>query len=269
MPHVSTVGLGTKTRILCGHPPSNPPNHPLPQALTYHNNSKMKQALANGKVVNTYKCRGARAGASAGADAGASAEAHCTEDAWLSLCHDLHGDFEKRRREKWASAVQAKNTLSIAQMCVSSKDQLEFAGRLMAECPTRGGDVFDAVTGLLSSGDPAIPNLAAKIRTILTGKLRIVDTDEQAFSLHKGTDYDVLADGTNWIQCPLDLALLFKRSVPEQTFIEIEVSMRGVSGWVYRQSDLPNRHGYHNSNPNPKLSYRFTSFADQAAKHRR
>jgi len=30
--------------------------------------------------------------------------------------------------------------------------------------------------------------------------------------------------------------------------------MRGrTCGHVYRLSDIPNRHGYHNSHPNPKL----------------
>ena len=46
--------------------------------------------------------------------------------------------------------------------------------------------------------------------------------------------------------------------------------MRGVSGWVYRESDLPNRHGHCNSHPNPLLTRcRFENFAKRAEKERR
>ncbi|CAM9692061.1 unnamed protein product [Heterosigma akashiwo] len=36
--------------------------------------------------------------------------------------------------------------------------------------------------------------------------------------------------------------------------------MRGTVGWVYRPSDIPNRHGHCNSNPNPDLVKTFKGF---------
>lgn len=116
----------------------------------------------------------------------------------------------------------------------------------MRSAPTRGGGVYDAVVALLCDGTTYIPHLESKVRAILTGKLCV---DGQNASAPAGygsviaASHEVLANGTSWIHCPLDVALLLRGAVGEEAFMDIEVAMRGVSGWVYRESDIPNRHG--------------------------
>lgn len=46
----------------------------------------------------------------------------------------------------------------------------------------------------------------------------------------------------------------------KEAFARIESQMNGVYGWTYRESDMPNRHGHCNSNPNLLLVKQFTGF---------
>lgn len=210
------------------------------------------------------------------ASAGAAEEAPevevDTEAVVRELAAVVHSSFEKARKEKWASAIEAQNELVTAQQIVRSSTRLEFAGRLMRSAPTRGGGVYDAVVALLCDGTADTPHLESKVRAILTGKL-CVDAPNTSAPAGYGSmiaaSHEVLANGTSWIHCPLDVALLLREAIGEEAFLDIEVSMRGVSGWVYRESDMPNRHGHCNSNPNPKLTCRFESFVKRAEKERR
>jgi hypothetical protein len=50
----------------------------------------------------------------------------------------------------------------------------------------------------------------------------------------------------------------FRDALGEVEYVRLELKMRGrVCGHVYRVSDLPNRHGFHASHPNPNLGVRW------------
>ena len=72
---------------------------------------------------------------------------------------------------------------------------------------------------------------------------------------------DVMSNGESWVNCPIAVAEQFAEIIGEDAFLKIEIDMRGFWGHVYRESDLPNRHGYCNSHPNPRLSRQFKGFA--------
>jgi len=123
-----------------------------------------------------------------------------------------------------------------------------FAGRILVSCPTRGGDVFERVVSLLTTGrvdSVPISNLSEKVKTILTGKL-----GEEA----------VIAKGTSWAHCAIETARKLQEVVGEDVFMQIQLEMCGTWGHVYRQSDIPNRHGHCNSSPNPELTMKFAGF---------
>lgn len=99
-----------------------------------------------------------------------------------------------------------------------------------------------------------VPLLREKVTLVLTGKLL-----GGSSSCH-GAATAVMADGQPWVHCPEETARRFMEAVGEEAFAQIEASMHGSWGWVYRLSDLPNRHGHCNSNPNPLLARRFRGF---------
>merc|ERR1719160_1707498 len=97
-----------------------------------------------------------------------------------------------------------------------------------------------------------IPQLAEKLRVLLTGKIRLKGQEEER---------DLLADGSAWVHCPEETARRILEALGEEEFARIEASMHGNWGHVYRLSDIPNRHGHCNSNPNPALTKRFRGFS--------
>merc|ERR1712060_241355 len=152
---------------------------------------------------------------------------------------------ENTRREKLAACVEKRNALRTAQRIVATTDADAFAGRCAVSCPTRGGEVFHCLVALLANGDARVPLLKEKVRTIMTGKL---------------AEAVVIAEGSSWIHCPVETARQLQAIVGEEEFAQIELSMRGTWGHVYRQSDIPNRHGHCNSNPNGSLTMSFNGF---------
>ena len=122
------------------------------QALRFHTNSSANSGATSGAYKNTFDN---------------------TEDDKLEvLVKDLYEEFERKRKESWASVVRGRNEVLTARRIVSTRDLHAFCGRLMNSCPTRGGPVFDAVLGLLCTGvvnNERIPLLFEKIRTIMTG----------------------------------------------------------------------------------------------------
>ena len=154
-----------------------------------------------------------------------------------------------------AAVLRTRNSLATAKRIACSTSIVGVAGRLMAACPTRGGAVFNSLVGLLARGEcdgQPIPMLRKKVRAVLTGKMRINAEDERM---------DVIANGESWVHAPLATVERLAAVVGEESFTQIEVSMYGHVGHVYRESDIPNRHGYHNSHPNPSLAVSFKGFA--------
>ncbi|CAD7960857.1 unnamed protein product [Amoebophrya sp. A25] len=70
-----------------------------------------------------------------------------------------------------------------------------------------------------------------------------------------------IAGGTSWVHCQANIAEKFEKILGVDTFSQIELCMRGKAGWVYRESDIPNRHGHCNSHPNKSLFMDFSGFS--------
>jgi len=96
-----------------------------------------------------------------------------------------------------------------------------------------------------------IPLLAMKVRALLTGRLSHIKHGEQKV---------VMARGESWTTCPDEIVERFRFATGSEEFSKIELDMRGTWGWVYRESDIPNRHSHCNSNPNPALCGSFEGF---------
>lgn len=206
----------------------------LIQALQFVGNDAMNEGVAKGHYLNTFDCL-------AEGDAGAQ-----------RICGQLHERFEQHRREKWSAYVEQRNALRTARRAVAAGDLDAFAGRCAVSCPTRGGAVFDCVVALLAAsvdgggaGAAKVPMLREKVAAVLTGKIGEVP---------------VISGGVSWIHCPQETARKLRDAVGEDEFVQIELSMHGVWGHVYRESNIPNRHGHSNNNPNPGLTGRFDGF---------
>lgn len=202
----------------------------LTQALQFSSNDLMNDAVTNGRYLDTSDCLD-----------------HGDNGAQLIL-QPLHERFEQHRRQKWSAYLEQRNALLTAKRIVASADLNAFAGRCFVSCPTRGGLVFECVVALLVVGSIdgfPISNLHGKVKAVLTGKI---------------DDKPVIAGGTSWIHCPLETARRFQDLLGEEEFAIIQVMMYGTWGHVYRVSDLPNRHGHCNSNPNPDLVQNFSGF---------
>jgi len=203
---------------------------------------------------STAYARAAKAAAVVDASAALAAAAGDCAAAGVAMVGLIHDDFERARANRRREAEEDERALRRAKRMALASDVAAFAGRAMVLTPTRGGGVYLRLVGLLAQGRVdgwAVPHVAEKIRIIMTGRTRLAEG---------GTQRVVLGGGESWISCPLDLAGQLRDVVGEDEWIGIENSMRGRSGWVYRPSDIPNRHGYHNSNPNPALSWDFRGF---------
>jgi hypothetical protein len=195
----------------------------LIQALQFVGNDTMNEAVAKGRYLDTFGCLGDE----------------------MLICGQLHERFENTRREKLAACVEKRNALRTAQHIIATADPDAFAGRCSVSCPTRGGEVFNCVVALLAVGDENVPLLREKVAAIMTGKLG---------------DAVVISEGSSWVHCPAETARQLQEAVGEEEFARIELSMRGTWGHVYRESDIPNRHGHCNSNPNCDLTMNFSGF---------
>jgi len=200
----------------------------LIQALQFVGNDTMNEAVAAGHYLDTFSCL---------------ADDKCNAEA--IICGALHDRFENLRREKVAACVAKRNALCTAQRIVATSDLDAFAGRCLVSCPTRGGEVFNCLVALLAAGSEEVPNLSEKVAAIMTGKI-------------DGTV--VISEGSSWVHCPVETARRLQDAVGEEEFAKIELMMRGTWGHVYRESDLPNRHGHCNSHPNTELVVSFSGF---------
>lgn len=203
----------------------------LIQALQFVGNDVMQEGVKKGQYLNTFDCLAADHGGIA------------------RICGQLHERFEQRRREKLSACVEQRNALLTARRIVAASDLDAFAGRCYVSCPTRGGAVFHCVVALLGASGGgcrvAVPYLCEKVRAVLTGKIG---------------DRAVIAEGSSWVHCPVETAQRLRDAVGAEEFTNMELSMHGTWGHVYRESDIPNRHGHCNSHPNADLVQRFRGF---------
>jgi hypothetical protein len=195
----------------------------LIQALQFVGNDAMNDAVAKGRYTDTFRSL---------ADE-------------MSICQPLHERFENNRREKLAACVEKRNALRTAQRIIATTDLDAFAGRCAVSCPTRGGEAFNCLVALLAVGGQTAPLIHEKVAAILTGKVG---------------DAVVMSEGSSWVHCPAETARQLQEAVGEEEFARIELSMRGTWGHVYRESDIPNRHGHCNSKPNDELTMSFNGF---------
>jgi len=170
------------------------------------------------------------------------------------ILEHIHAFFDTSRKQNWETSIRDKNTLITAHQILATKNIWAYIGRMMKTCPTRGGVVFDAVVAYLHSPPPnllPISHLATKIEIIFTGKFKS-GSDESELVVH--------AEGNSWVHCSTDVAKKLKTVLGAEQFALIESKMYGHWGWIYRPSDIPNRHGNCNSHPNPLLGRNFSGF---------
>jgi len=197
------------------------------QALQYVGNDVMNDACSKNHYLNTIE--------------------HL-DDEVSAIAQHSHETYERTRKEKWDEIVRSAQAFTTAKRIAATTDMDAFVGRLIVSCPTRGGLVFDKLIGVMCEGRLAgemISSVAEKIEVIMTGKW---DGEE------------VMSAGSSWALCPIDTAKRLRDVAGEDAFGQIELKIHGHSGWVYRESDIPNRHGHCNSNPNHMLTTTFKGF---------
>jgi 2'-5' RNA ligase len=185
---------------------------------------------------------------------GAHATTQVEQGRWLNtldatpaeLLEPIHAAYEAARREKWAAVLADKNAQTMALSMARCRSKRAFCGRALVACTTRGGRVFDMLVALLCT-DPQWPELQFKMRCILTGKY-LGDTTKPLFG------------GLAWVHCAANTALRIREIMGKAEFAAVELQMHGRVGWVYRESNIPNRHGHSNVHPNPALTRDFDGF---------
>ncbi|CAF1033711.1 unnamed protein product [Adineta ricciae] len=162
-----------------------------------------------------------------------------------------HEEFDSNRQRLSANKVEQIRALELARRAVLTNDIGVFLGRMMVYAPTRGGKIFDTIMSLLlDRSQKQVPLLSAKISIIFTGRYKEHKDAEREF--------DVISNGIAWFP---DRSLINRvREVLGDEWDDLDRLMSGrTCGHVYRLSDIPNRHGYHNSHPNPRLVVQWNS----------
>jgi hypothetical protein len=157
-----------------------------------------------------------------------------------------HEEFDANRQQMANNQIEQIRALELARRIVLTNDIGVYIGRMMVYAPTRGGKIFDTVLSLLlDRSQKQAPLLAEKISIIFTGRYKEHRDAEKEF--------DVISQGIAWFP---DRTIInqVKEALGEDQWNDLDQLMRGrTCGHLYRLSDIPNRHGYHNSHPNPKL----------------
>jgi len=123
-----------------------------------------------------------------------------------------------------------------------------FAGMMRVHCPTRGNDIYMRVVDKLVR-QAAVPQLVA----ILTNEVN-------GFPLYEGSLH-----GCVWMPTGFAQARKIRDIVGQQKLEKIEEQHRKdkrTRNWVYRDSDVANRHGHCNSNPWNGHKKLFTRYDD-------
>ncbi|UJR15056.1 hypothetical protein I4U23_002027 [Adineta vaga] len=193
----------------------------LVQCLRFHSNESINSAILNKTFFNA-------------------------QTDYQKILVVAHEEFDANRQKLTINKTEQIRALEIARRAVLTNDTGVFLGRMMVYAPTRGGKIFDTIISLLlDRSQKQIPLLATKITVIFTGRYKEHKDAEKEF--------DVLCNGLAWFP---DRSIInrVKEVLGEEQWDDLERVMRGrTCGHVYRLSDIPNRHGFHNSHPNPKL----------------
>lgn len=138
----------------------------------------------------------------------------------------------------------------IAKRILATEDPIAFAAKLRRYAPLRSGKIFERVEELLSTAD----NLHSKLEVLLTNTVDAPHLDAK--------NRRALLLQTVWTP-PLNVFKLAIATLSKARVKQIErmfINERCMVGHLYRESDIPNRHGHCNSRPNGSLSYRFTGY---------
>jgi hypothetical protein len=138
----------------------------------------------------------------------------------------------------------------ISKRILNTEDPIAFAAKLRRYAPLRSGKIFERIEELLSTAD----NLHSKLEVLLTNT---VDAPHLEPKNRRG-----LLLQTVWTP-PLHVFKLAVSALGKVRVKEIErlfIDNRAMVGHLYRESDIPNRHGHCNSRPNGSLSYRFSGY---------
>jgi hypothetical protein len=163
-----------------------------------------------------------------------------------------HEELDAHRQKMTTNKIEQIRALELARRVVLTSDIGVFLGRMMVYAPTRGGKIFDTIISLLvERSQKQVPLLEEKISVIFTGRYKEHRDAEKEF--------DVLSNGLAWFP-DRSINNRVKEALGEDQWDVLDRLMRGrTCGHVYRLSDIPNRHGYHNSHPNPKLVVQWSS----------
>ncbi|CAM4908453.1 unnamed protein product [Rotaria socialis] len=163
-----------------------------------------------------------------------------------------HEEFDANRQNLTTNKIEQIRVLELARRAVLTNDIGVYLGRMMVYAPTRGGKIFDTILSLLlDRSQKQVPLLAEKISIIFTGRYKEHRDAEKEFH--------VLSNGLAWFP---DRSIInrVREALGEDQWNDLDQLMRGrTCGHVYRLSDIPNRHGYHNSHPNPNLVVQWAS----------
>lgn len=157
-------------------------------------------------------------------------------------------DFVNMNEQKARNQSLAEEQQRLCDYICETLSVPAFAGMLRVYCPTRSNALFDLVVRqLVRTGH------ADMIEAIMTNQV------QEAFDLYDGKLKDAI-----WVPNGIEQCRQIRLLLGAEKFKSIEKSNvdRAVetSAHMYRLSDLPNRHGYCNSNPWKGWKIKFSGY---------
>ncbi|XP_061164855.1 uncharacterized protein LOC133173822 [Saccostrea echinata] len=182
------------------------------QVIAYHSNSKARAAVANNQYIN-----------------------FATKVDYQEEIRKLDAELIKMREEAIKDVMESVQNLRANYCMLHTPSMWAFIGYLMCTYKERNQGFSDLLSTIVDENSPdQFPLLADKVRVMFLGKYK---------------DYAVLARGNVWIP-EAKVAKQFAKVLGEEVWNDIDVEVRShVKLHVYRESDIPNRHGHCNSNP--------------------
>lgn len=147
----------------------------------------------------------------------------------------LDSHLIKMREEAIKDVMESVQNMRANYCMLHTPSMWAFIGYLMCTYKERGQGFSDLVSTIVDDNcQETFPLLSDKVRVMFLGKYN---------------DHAVLAKGNVWIP-DAKLSKKFATVLGEEVWNDIELSIRScVQLHVYRESDIPNRHGHCNSNP--------------------
>uniref|UniRef100_K1PRM0 Integrator complex subunit 9 n=1 Tax=Magallana gigas TaxID=29159 RepID=K1PRM0_MAGGI len=147
----------------------------------------------------------------------------------------LDSHLIKMREEAIKDVMESVQNMRANYCMLHTPSMWSFIGYLMCTYKERGQGFSDLVSTIVDDNcQETYPLLSDKVRVMFLGKYN---------------DHAVLAKGNVWIP-DAKLSKKFATALGEEVWNDIEISVRScVQLHVYRESDIPNRHGHCNSNP--------------------